>query len=333
MMWLDKKYLNLISHKLERFAWKSDRLANMRCPLCGDSHKNKLKARGYAFELKGSLMYKCHNCSASMSISAFVKIIDETLYREYMMEKFGAANNSTTNTEPKLVMKSPIFRAKINLPTIESLQEEHYARQYIANRRIPKEFYNQLYYAEDFRSFIDELSPDHGKELKSDSRIVIPFYDVKKRLVAVQGRALADNNKIRYITIKVDETSPKIYGLDRLDVGKTTYVVEGPIDSMFLPNAIAIAGANLIQVREYINEETAVFISDNEPRNKDIVRQIAQNIDSGLKVCIWPSTVQLKDINDLIIAGYTTQQIVTLIDANTHSGVKAKFMLNQWKKI
>ena len=109
MMWLDKKYLNLISHKLERFAWKGDRLANMRCPLCGDSHKNKLKARGYAFELKGSLMYKCHNCSASMSIPAFVKIIDETLYREYMMEKFGAANNATTNTEPKLVMKSPIF--------------------------------------------------------------------------------------------------------------------------------------------------------------------------------------------------------------------------------
>lgn len=331
MMWLDKKYLNLVSHKLERFAWKSDKLANMRCPLCGDSHKNKLKARGYAFELKGSLVYKCHNCSASMSVSAFIKILDETLYREYMLERFGKANTSIT--EDKTTFKKPVFRTKINLPTIESLPEDHYARQYITNRKIPTEFWTQLYYAQDFRSFIDELVPDHGKELKSDSRIVIPFYDVKKRLVAVQGRALQADNKIRYITIKIDEDAPKIYGLERLNVAKTTYVVEGPIDSMFLPNAIAIAGANLIQVREYVNDDTAVFISDNEPRNKDVIRQIAHNIDADLRVCIWPSTMQLKDINDLVLSGMSQKEIVTMIDQNTFKGMKAKFMLNQWKKI
>jgi hypothetical protein len=332
MIWLDKKYLNLISHKLERFAWKSDRLANMRCPLCGDSQKNKLKARGYAFELKGSLMYKCHNCSASMAMPAFIKMIDENTYREYMMEKFGAANNVIT-TPPRMTMKAPVFRAKIDLPTIESLEDDHYARQYIANRRIPKEFWTNLYYAEDFRGFIDQLVPEHGKGLKSDARIVIPFYDTRKKLVAVQGRALAADNKIRYITIKIDEEAPKIYGLDRVDVSKTTYVVEGPIDSMFLPNAIAIAGANLIQVRQYVNDDTAVFISDNEPRNKDVVRQIEHNINAGLRVCIWPSAMNCKDINDLILSGKNSQQIVKMIDGNVFSGVKAKFMLNQWKKI
>lgn len=332
MIWLDKKYLNLISHKLERFAWKSDKLANLRCPLCGDSQKNKLKARGYAFELKGSLMYKCHNCSASMAIPAFIKMIDENAYREYMMEKFGAANNVVT-TPPKMTMKAPVFRARIDLPTIDSLEDQHYARQYIANRRIPKEFWTNLYYAEDFRGFIDELVPNHGKELKSDARIVIPFHDARKKLVAVQGRALAADNKIRYITIKIDEEAPKIYGLDRVDVTKTTYVVEGPIDSMFLPNALAIAGANLIQVRQYVNDETAVFISDNEPRNKDIIRQIDQTINAGLRVCIWPQTMNCKDINDLVLSGKNTQQIVKMIDGNVFSGVKAKFMLNQWKKI
>ena len=322
----------MISHKLERFAWKSDKLANMRCPLCGDSQKNKLKARGYAFELKGSLMYKCHNCSASMAIPAFIKMIDENAYREYMMEKFGAANNVVT-TPPKMTTKPPVFRARIDLPTIDSLEDQHYARQYIANRRIPKEFWTNLYYAEDFRGFIDELVPNHDKELKSDARIVIPFHDVRKKLVAVQGRALAADNKIRYITIKIDEEAPKIYGLDRVDVTKTTYVVEGPIDSMFLPNALAIAGANLIQVRQYVNTETAVFISDNEPRNKNIIRQIDQSINAGLRVCIWPQTMNCKDINDLILSGKNMQQIVKMIDENVFSGVKAKFMLNQWKKI
>ena len=40
-----------------------------------------------------------------------------------------------------------------------------------------------------------------------------------------------------------------------------------------------------------------------------------------------------KDINDLVLSGKNTQQIVKMIDGNVFSGVKAKFMLNQWKKM
>lgn len=334
-LWIDKKYLNLISHRLDRFAWKSDTLANMRCPICGDSQKNKAKARGYAFIIKGGMSYKCHNCGASMNIGQFIQHIEPSLYKEYKLEILKDKQMLiNTPAQPRIVQKKPVFKTKINLPTIESLPEAHYAKQYILNRKIPESYHSQLYYAENFRAFIDESFPDHGKELKMDSRIVIPFYDANKKLTAVQGRALQADNKVRYITIKADEESVKIYGLDRMDPAKKTYVVEGPFDSMFLPNAIAVAGANLTETCKYINNDVSVMVYDNEPRNKDIIKQMNKVIDMNLSICIWPILpIQFKDINDLSLAGYNMQDIVSLIDNNTFRGIKAKFMLNSWKKV
>ena len=334
-LWIDKKYLNLISHRLDRFAWKSDTLANMRCPICGDSQKNKAKARGYAFIIKGGMSYKCHNCGASMNIGQFIQHIEPSLYKEYKLEILKDKQMLiNTPAQPRIVQKKPVFKTKINLPTIESLPEAHYAKQYILNRKIPESYHSQLYYAENFRAFIDESFPDHGKELKMDSRIVIPFYDANKKLTAVQGRALQADNKVRYITIKADQESVKIYGLDRMNPTKTTYVVEGPFDSMFLPNAIAVAGANLTETCKYINNDVSVMVYDNEPRNKDIIKQMNKVIDMNLSICIWPTiSVSFKDINDLALAGYAGQDIVSLIDNNTFRGIKAKFMLNSWKKV
>jgi len=334
-LWIDKKYLNLISHRLDRFAWKSDTLANMRCPICGDSQKNKAKARGYAFIIKGGMSYKCHNCGASMNIGQFIQHIEPSLYKEYKLEILKDEQMLiNTPAQPRIVQKKPVFKTKINLPTIESLPEAHYAKQYILNRKIPESYHSQLYYAENFRAFIDESFPDHGKELKMDSRIVIPFYDANKKLTAVQGRALQADNKVRYITIKADQESVKIYGLDRMNPTKTTYVVEGPFDSMFLPNAIAVAGANLTETCKYINNDVSVMVYDNEPRNKDIIKQMNKVIDMNLSICIWPTiSVSFKDINDLALAGYAGQDIVSLIDNNTFRGIKAKFMLNSWKKV
>src|SRR6185436_17404833 len=86
--YLDKKYLNIISPKLERFKWKSGNLANCRCPFCGDSKKNKVKSRGYFYEKNGIYVFHCHNCSASMAIGKFIKVIDPSTHREYILEKF-----------------------------------------------------------------------------------------------------------------------------------------------------------------------------------------------------------------------------------------------------
>ena len=87
-MYTEIKYLNLLSTRLEKFKQKKDYLWNFRCPLCGDSERNRNKARGFVFQLKGKLLYKCHNCGVSLPLDRLIEHVDPVLYKEYRMEKF-----------------------------------------------------------------------------------------------------------------------------------------------------------------------------------------------------------------------------------------------------
>jgi hypothetical protein len=72
---------------------------------------------------------------------------------------------------------------------------------------------------------------------------------------------------------------------------------------------------------------------DNEPRNKDIVRQLAKYIDLGYNVCMFPESMQEKDINEMILSGKTTEEIVEIINTNTFTGIEAKLRFSTWKKL
>jgi len=336
-IYIDRKYIQLLSPKLDRFSRKNDDLFNFRCPICGDSQKNKYKARGYIFRKKNDLFYRCHNCSVGMTMNNFIKHLDANLHKEYVMERYKSGESGHSNYEkPKTVTDFvlPKFKIKLDLESIESLEDNHYAKSYLINRKIPKTFFKDLYYASDFKKFIDKLIPNNGKNLKeNDPRIIIPFYDKNKNLIAVQGRALEADSRTRYITIKIDEHSPKIYGLERMDKNKKIYIVEGPFDSMFIPNSIAAAGSNLKDLGRYVDINNSVIVYDNQPRNKDIVKQLSTTIESGHNVCIWPDKMIFKDINDMILNGINSLDILYIIDQNTFNGLKAKFRLQSWKKI
>jgi len=336
-IYIDRKYIQLLSPKLDRFSRKNDDLFNFRCPICGDSQKNKYKARGYIFRKKNDLFYRCHNCSVGMTMNNFIKLLDANLHKEYVMERYKSGESGHSNYEkPKTVTDFvlPKFKIKLDLESIESLEDNHYAKSYLINRKIPKTFFKDLYYASDFKKFIDKLIPNNGKNLKeNDPRIIIPFYDKNKNLIAVQGRALEADSRTRYITIKIDEHSPKIYGLERMDKNKKIYIVEGPFDSMFIPNSIAAAGSNLKDLGRYVDINNSVIVYDNQPRNKDIVKQLSTTIESGHNVCIWPDKMIFKDINDMILNGINSLDILYIIDQNTFNGLKAKFRLQSWKKI
>lgn len=334
-VWIDKKYVNLLSSKLERFAWKNNDLANFRCPICGDSRRDKLKARGYIYPQKGNLAFKCHNCNSAMTVANLLKLLDDTLYREYLTESYVEGNGRQQRKFEEIAvpeMRKP-KALNINLPTIESLMESHYAKVYLKSRKMPKESLTRMYYAGDFKAFCDELIPDHGKKLvEREARIIIPFLDKDRNLIAIQGRALSADAKIRYMTIKIDENAPKIYGLERHDKSKRTYVTEGPFDSEFLPNALAAAGSSLIDTMRFVDVENTVYIYDNEPRNKEIYKQMEKVVDKGLSIFIWPDYIDKKDINDCILAKYSASEIQSIIDSNTHKGLEAKFRMQSWKK-
>jgi transcription elongation factor Elf1 len=331
-IYIDRKYLNFISPRLDRFTRKKDDLFQFRCPLCGDSHQNKFKARGFIFKKGESYIYRCHNCGITLNFYKLLGFIDQNLQREYSFESF-----KDKYVVPKKEVKEIVpntktaFREKLDLPVISEMEESHYAVKYVIGRNIPKSEWSRLYYAEDFKSFGHKFD----QELKlrdKDPRLVIPFYNEKKELIAFQGRTLI-NSDMRYVTIKTDPDNPKVFGLDRIDKSKLIYVVEGPIDSLFLPNAIAIADANLKTASRYFPKDSMVLVFDNEPRNRDIIRFMKNAITEGFSVCIWPQKLKYKDVNDMISSGYTKASLEELIRQRTFNGLSAMLEFSNWNKL
>ena len=335
-VFIDRNFLLQVSPKLQRFTKKKDDLYNFRCPLCGDSQKNKLKSRGYIFRKKNDYFYMCHNCGVSTTFYNFLKQVDSNLLQEYQLERY--KNGETGNNNyPKpdfeeYKQETPKFKKSLELPSIDSLPEAHYAKMYVQQRRIPETFWSQLYYAEDFAAFIQNLGIENAGLKEKDNRLVIPFYDKEKNLVAVQGRALGES-KLRYITLKLHDDNKKIYGLDRIDEDKLVYVVEGPIDSMFLENAVATADSNLESITNVLDKSKVALVFDNEPRNKEIVAKMEKAIDNHFNVVIWPPMIEKKDINDMVLDGFSPDEIQDIIDNNTFVNLRAKMEFVNWKKV
>jgi DNA primase len=334
-VFIDRAFLLRISPKLQRFTQKKEDLYNFRCPLCGDSQKNKTKSRGYVYRKKNDYFYMCHNCGASTSFYNFLDKVDPALTKEYALERYKNGDNNKSNHETpefeEFKTAKPKFKESLGLPTIQSLPEAHFAKVYVQSRRIPETFYSQLYYAEDFAAFIQDLGIE--KELhKEDKRLVIPFYDKEKNLIAIQGRALGES-KLRYITIKLHEDNHKFFGLDRIDEDEMIYVVEGPIDSMFLNNAVATADSNLESITSIYDKSKVTLVFDNEPRNKEIVKKIDEAIEKHYNVVIWPEMIESKDINDMIMDGFSPDEIQDIISKYTFVNLRAKAELVNWKKV
>ena len=277
----------------------------------------------------------CHNCGASHTFYNFLKLVDPSLVREYAMERY--TNGETGNNNyPKPTFEEykakPEFKErKIDLDSIDVLPESHYAKAYVKARQIPETFHKELYYAEDFKAFVESLGIEKENLKSEDARLIIPFYNESKELIAFQGRALGES-KIRYITITTKEEETKFFGLNRMDRSKRVYVVEGPIDSMFLPNAIATADSDLSRAAK-LGLDDMVLVYDNEPRNKEIVGQIDKAIKSGYNVALLPANVLEKDINEMILAGISPGEISDLIDKFTFSNLRANLEFTSWKKV
>jgi hypothetical protein len=344
MDYIDSKYIGILGVRLEQFKKKGKALWNFRCPLCGDSAKDKLKARGYIFENKGDALYKCHNCGVATGLSQLIEHVAPSLKKEYTLEKFGARGRQGKKIKLGAGDQSNFFKTN-KTPTFSSNPLKHItcldlcdinhpARLYIHERKIPLRQMSRLYYTETFKAWTNTIVKNKFKDIEKDEgRLIIPFFDKKGEMMAFQGRSLDPNNTVRYITIKVTEDECKLFGLDKMDESKPVYVVEGPIDSLFLDNAIAMAGSDLSSSCNLNSETEFVIVMDNENRNKEIVNKIETFIKKGYAVCIWDERIRQKDINDMILSGMSSEELHDSIKSRTFKGLQAKVALNKWKRI
>ena len=320
---VDSKYVGLVSSRLQKFKRVKDNLYNFRCPICGDSQKNKNKTRGYIYQVKNNTNFKCHNCGSSMSFNNFVKTIDPTLHKQYTLEKFkeGHTGRNFVVESPKLEFVKPVFKKSINLPKASS---DPKAKEYLVNRKIDPD---KFYFADKFMEWTNTQKQTFDTILRDESRIVIPMYDETKNLIGFQGRSLG-KSFTKYITVMLDDDSPKIYGLEKIDRKQSIYIVEGPFDSTFVENSVAMCGSD-IDVRSF-DWSDYIWVLDNEPRNREIVNRVSRVINRGDRVVIWPNGLMEKDINDMVLAGH---DVMSMLELNTYSGLEAKIKFNNWKKI
>jgi transcription elongation factor Elf1 len=343
-VYIDRKYLLLVSSRLSKFTTKKEDLFNFRCPICGDSQKSLHKARGYVYRKGNDYFYSCKNCGISTTFAKFLQHVDADQYRGYVLERYSNGENKHSNYKKPdmidyLTGPRPSARYKkissVPLESIEKLPDGHYAKEYISNRRIPKQFWNEIFYAENFKTFLDEFFPEHGKEkVPEDPRIVLMCADVEGNITTISGRALSADNQMRYVKVKILDEK-KVFGLHRLNLEDRVYITEGEFDSLFLPNAVASGDANLNDLAEYLRKlgcNDIVIVYDNQPRNKDIVRQIKEAIDYNNKVVLLPYDESSKDLNEMVKNGMSLAQVKELIDKYTCDGLAAQMKFKEWRK-
>ena len=331
MSYLDDKYLGLISPRLEKFKKVRAGVYNFRCPYCGDSQRHKNKARGYIYRNKADYNFKCHNCGMTRSFTYFLKDRDRPLYDEYVMERYkeGLTGKGTVTPEPKFIFSQPKFRKKDicdELAKISELNTTHRAKKYLVNRGITEDTLSKFYYCPDFKRWTNKHKKIFSDTEHDDDRIIIPLRDTEGNLFGYQGRSLDPTSKMRYITVMLDEDAPKLYGLENINTQKPIYILEGPFDSLFVENSVAMCGSD-VDIRSF-GWSDYIWVYDNEPRSREITDKISKSIDNGDKVVIWPSDIEHKDLNDMANYGINVKSVV---QSNVYQGLEAKLKLSNWK--
>ena len=319
---VDSKYIGIISPRLQKFKKVKNNLYNFRCPICGDSKRNKTKTRGYLYAIKANVNFKCHNCGASMSLSNFLKTLDPVIHKQYAFEKFkdGHTGRNFVVEEPEFKFEAPKFSPKMDLPRASEISA---AKLYLEKRGLDP---SKFYYTNKFKAWVNTLVEKFDNIEYDEPRIIIPII-YENQLIGFQGRALGPNS-VKYITIMLEDNAPKVYGIDKINEKKPIYIVEGPFDSHFLENSVAMVGADL-DIRPF-GWSNHIWVFDNEPRNREIVNRISKTIDRGEQVVIWPNHILEKDLNDMVLSGHDVQSIV---ESNTYEGLEAKLKFNTWKRI
>ena len=339
--WIDKKFIQQLSYRLRNFREISSNpyKVNFSCPYCGDSKKNPNLGRAYLTEKEDVIYFKCFNCSHSTNSYKLSQFLDTNVYDEFIVEKFLEKDKSAGDDYVPILRKKEEKPKRnnplIGLKKVIDLKPDHPVLEYLEKRKLPKDQLGRLYYTPKFRRWVNSVIPDYFENTKYDEpRLVIPFWTKDhSEIFAVSARSF-DPKSLRYITIKFDDDQPKLFGLEQINTSKDIFVTEGPLDSLFLKNAVSFAGTDGV-IDKYLPKEKLVIVLDNEPRNSEVIKKYRKFIEAGFRIVIWPQSFygKGKDINDYVINGLTPDELIDIIKSNTFSGLEAEINFSSWKKI
>ena len=308
---------------------------NFRCPHCGDSMKRKSMTRGWFYEHDNVLRYGCFNCNYNLPIGSYLKEHFPEYFRKWLRDRRTDVKE-VDNREKDLFSIKKIYVD--SLPYCENLSDlvdEHPAKKYMLQRMIPRDKLNLFWFTMDWKKVANHVFKDTYDDVSErEPRLVIPIYNKEGKIESIQGRALRKNESIRYITIKAFEDANKISGFERVDQRQDpVFVFEGPIDSVFIPNGIAMAGGQ-VDINVVPFRERRVWVLDNENRSPDTMTRYHKLIDAGESVVLWDKAPwTMKDINDMVQKENANPvDIYEYLCNNIVSGLRANNRFSRWKK-
>ena len=353
-LFIDKMFIDKVRFQLPLFSWERSSLAQFRCPFCGDSAKRATARRGYFYadESIDSFRFKCHNCGdhSGWTLGSILKFLDPRLAMEYNLEIFKESGGKVGQSKseewkpPKMTRTASVLAPKknetIRLPErlleaftpLSGLPVRHYARSYAEDRLIPPSAMNLLGFVDNYQDLVKHLGIE--EELVNlapkDARLVIPLLSEAGELIGLQGRSFDPKAFLRYVSNKLHHDYPKVFGLHTLNKKKPILVVEGPLDSLFLPNCVATADSNLLSFKD-----GSIYIPDNQYRNFQICNIVEKIIQAGKHVCLFPPELWMyKDINEMVKdGGLTRKDLVEVILKNTYQGMKAKLIFSKLRGV
>lgn len=340
--YLTYKYITLASSQLDQFKRKSENLFNFRCPYCGDSKKNRFKARAYLYVKDGSFFFTCHNCQYGTNFRNFLEFVDGSLYDEYRREVYMETNRGVLRAKKLAVLAKPISHEETkqdsffvrNMLRLSDVDDNQIGRKYALKRRIPVTALDDLFFSKNFFTDIESIVPGKfsPEQIAADHpRVVIPIRDREGQIVGMSGRDLLGLGR-KYYHVGFDSNQQMVYGIHKVDLNKKIFVFEGPIDSMFIPNSLAVMTSNFNKIQKLDNSNMFIVL-DNERRNKEIVLQYQKMIARGYRVCLWPEYIAVKDVNDMVLGGYKPEQIQSIIEENSYRGLEAELIFKSWKRV
>ena len=337
------KYITLVGQYLTGFKQVGNNLWNFRCPICGDSERKATKKRGYIYLKDNSYRFHCHNCGKDMALKNFLYNVSPELYKEYTAETlFGKLKQDDTETIQQECMKQSKC-IKINqekyLTNLTELPDDHPAIVYVRDvRRIPRIRWNRIHWTENFQELINEHFGDKYKNSNLPTTgIVFVVHAFASKVSGIENipvigyqlRSVDPNcpKSKRFVTC-IESQKTGVYGIEHIDWSKQIFVTERPIDSLFIPNCIAVMTSALYRVKI----DDAIYVNDCEPRNKEIVKQIERAINQGCRVTLLPEKYFSLDINDIVCKyNLSENDLVLLLKSNTYQGVGAKIHFSNWR--
>lgn len=337
---VDNKYITLVGPQLDRFKSKGKGLYNARCPICGDSKKKKSLARFFFIPAQDHYQVYCQNCGFSKSFKEFLRNHDAVSFSQYQLDIFElAGGRKPVQSEPEPLDEEDKVPFKMaGLTRVPSLSHNHPAKRYIDSRKIPPDTHHRLYFTPHFGKWVNTMLPNKlPVHMKFDPRIVMLLKDRQGNVFGFQGRSISPKSTLRYITIRLDDKMPKVFGLEIYNPNYRGIILEGPIDSLFMENSLAMVGSDVsldsLTLVSGSTQDRIIVVYDNEPRNAEVVSKMEKAIDLGYNVCVWPTDVKAKDINLMVTNEHRQPtEIRDIIARNTYKGLKAKLQLGIWRK-